>query len=149
MTAANAPWQNGVVGRNHATADIIVEKLILDDPNIPIQEAINQASFAKNSEVNKTGYSALQLVNGRNATYPGLDEQTTTSSNFDNANRYMKLLKNIDKSRVLYRQIECDEKLKKLRSQRINPAVERFYKIGDHVVFRDEKKKEWKKAQYW
>ena len=31
-------------------------------------------------------------------------------------------------------------------SQRITPTVEKFYKIGDPVIFRDEKKKEWKKS---
>ena len=32
MTAAEAPWQNGIVERNHETADVIFQKLILDDP---------------------------------------------------------------------------------------------------------------------
>ena len=53
MTAANAPWQNGIVERNHATADIIIEKLLKEDPSLSKQEAINQACLAKNSEVNK------------------------------------------------------------------------------------------------
>ena len=34
MTAANAPWQNGCVERNHATADIIYQKLMDEDPNM-------------------------------------------------------------------------------------------------------------------
>ena len=55
MTAAHAPWQNGTVERNHATADLIIEKLILDDSNISKQDSINQACLTKNYKVNKTG----------------------------------------------------------------------------------------------
>ena len=43
-----------------------------------------------------------------------------------------------------YRTYECDEKLKKTRSQKINPCVEKSYNMGDPVIFRDTKKKEWK-----
>ena len=47
MTSANAPWQNGVVERHHATADIIVEKMLLKNPKLSPQDAINRVSFAK------------------------------------------------------------------------------------------------------
>ena len=57
MTAANAPWQNGCVERNHATADIIYQKLLDEDPNMPHQAAVNKAAFAKNSEVNKSKFT--------------------------------------------------------------------------------------------
>ena len=110
MTAANAPWQNGIVERHHATADTIIEKLLIEDPSLDRQEAINEACLAKNSEVNKSGCSALQLVSGKSPTYPGLSDQTPATSNFDNANKYLKCLKNIDKIRVMYRQIDCDKK---------------------------------------
>ena len=44
------------------------------------------------------------------------------------------------------REIDCDAKLKKVRSERINPNVEKFYNFGDPIFFFDDKKKEWKKA---
>ena len=46
----------------------------------------------------------------------------------------------------MYRQIDCDEVL---RSQRISPCVEKFYKIGDHVIFKDEKEMNGRKKQLW
>ena len=58
----------------------------------------------------------------------------------------MKTLKSIDSARVKMREIDCDLKLKKVRSERINPNVERFYNFGDPVLFFDDKKKQWKKA---
>ena len=56
----------------------------------------------------------------------------------------MRALKNIDEVRVKYRQHDCDERLKEVRSQRVNPNVERNYTMGDPVIFRDSKRKEWK-----
>ena len=56
----------------------------------------------------------------------------------------MKALKTLDEVRVAYRKHDCDVKLKKVRSQKINPSVERSYNMGDPVIFRDSKKKEWK-----
>jgi hypothetical protein len=58
----------------------------------------------------------------------------------------MKTLKAIDYARVKMREIDCDAKLKKVRSERINPNVEKFYNLGDPVFFYDDKKKQWKKA---
>ena len=43
-----------------------------------------------------------------------------------------------------YRQHDCDERLKKVRSQRVDPNVEMNYAMGDLVIFRDSKRKEWK-----
>ena len=144
MTAANAPWQNGCVERNHATADIIYQKLMDEDPNMSNQDAIDKAAFAKNSEVNSTKFTALQLMMGQNPSFPGIAEVNPTTTNLDSKSKYMKSLKKIDKARVMFREIECNEKLKKVMSQRINPNVEKSYKIGERVFFYDDRKKEWK-----
>ena len=64
MTSANAPWQNGLVERHHATADIIYEKLRTDNPDMDAQTAIDHASFAKNSDINVSGFSPLQIIMG-------------------------------------------------------------------------------------
>ena len=144
MTSANAPWQNGLVERHHATADIIFEKLRTENPDMDPQTAVNHAAFAKNSDVNVSGFSPLQIIMGQNPSFPGLAEVTPASSNLDSSSKVMKALKTLDEVRVEYRKHDCDTKLKKVRSQRINPCVERSYNMGDPVIFRDTKKKEWK-----
>ena len=146
MTSANSPHQNGTVERHHATADIIFQKLVTENPEIDVQEAINQAAFAKNTDTNHTGFSPIQLMTGRNPMFPGLGEANPASSNLKSCNKYMKTLKAMDSARLKMREIDCDTKLKKALGQRINPNVEKFYKLGDPVFFYDEKKKEWKKA---
>ena len=74
MTAAKAPWQNGIVERHHATADITYEKIMAENPSMDQQDAINNAALAKNSETNSSGFSSLQLVIGQNPAFPGLAE---------------------------------------------------------------------------
>ena len=146
MTAADAPWQNGVVERHHATADIIYEKMMSENHEMLPQEAIDFASFAKNSEINQTRFSALHLMMGQNPNFPGLAEANPASSNLKSSNKYMKTLRNIDDARVKVREIDCNNKLKKVMGEKINPNVEKAYKIGDPVFFYDMKKKEWKKG---
>jgi hypothetical protein len=116
MTSANAPWQNGIVERHHATADIIVGKLIMENPAISYQDAINQACFAKNCEVGRSRFSPLQLMMGQSPFFPGLAQANPASSNLKSSSKYMKTLKSIDEARVNYRRVECDEKLKKAMS---------------------------------
>ena len=129
MTAADAPWQNGVVERHHATADIIYEKMMSENHEMLPQEAIDFASFAKNSEINQTRFSALHLMMGQNPNFPGLAEANPASSNLKSSNKYMKTLRNIDDARVKVREIECNNKLKKVMGEKINPNVEKAYKI--------------------
>ena len=146
MTAANSPWQNGIVERHHATADVIFQKLIIENPDMDPQEAVNYAAFAKNSEVNKSRFSALQLMFGQSPHFPGLAESNPASSNLKSTSKYMRKLKNLDEIRVKFRETECDQKLKKVMSERLNPNVEKSYEIGDPIFFYDDKKKEWKQG---
>ena len=146
MTAADAPWQNGVVERHHATADIIFEKMLLEDPKMNPQEAINHAAFSKNAEINNTRFSALQLVCGQSPKFPGLSDVSPVSSNLKSTNKYMKALKNIDKNRVRFREIDCDTRIKKALGEKMNLNVEKAYNLGDPVFFYDQKRKEWKRG---
>ena len=72
MTAASSPWMNGSCERAHATVDKMVEKIIEDDAKIDLQKAVDLACFVKNTEINKTGFSALQIFCGKSPTFPGL-----------------------------------------------------------------------------
>ena len=72
MTSANAPWQNGLVERHHATADIIYQKMRSENPNMDPQTAINNAAFAKSSDINVSGFSPLQIIMGQNPSFPGM-----------------------------------------------------------------------------
>ena len=100
MSSASSPLQNGIVERHHATADNVYEKVKLENPSMSNQEAIDYASFAKNSEVKRTGFSPLQLMMGRNPGFPGLSEANPASSNIDGTNKYIKALIKLDSNIV-------------------------------------------------
>ena len=68
----NSPWANGINERNHATADRIVQKIMDTDPEIKLKEAVAMAAWTHNTNVNKLGYSPLQLVTGKAVKIPGL-----------------------------------------------------------------------------
>ena len=87
MTAGEAPWQNGVVERNHATADIVFEKILLDNPNLTLQEAVNHAAFSRNCEINSTRFSPMQLMTGQSPHFPGLEDMTPASSNLESTSK--------------------------------------------------------------
>ena len=71
---------------------------------------------------------------------------TPASCNLDSSSKAFKALKKVDETRVKFREFDCDERLKKVRSQRINQSVEISYEMGDPVLFRNDKKKEWKQG---
>ena len=64
-TGAEASWSNGLVERHHAIIESNVRK-VMDDSRCSIDIAVPWASCAKNALGNVYGFSANQLVFGRN-----------------------------------------------------------------------------------
>ena len=105
MTAASSPWMNGSCERSHATVDRIIEKLLEDDPKLGLQKAVDIACFVKNTEINKTGFSPLQLFCGRSPGFPGLSDCTPSSIERDGNNEYLKVLRRLDDARIQARRL--------------------------------------------
>ena len=81
---AHSPWANGINERNHATADRIVQKIMDTDPEVKLKDAVAMAAWTHNSNVNKLGYSPLQLVTGKAVKIPGVTMgNEVTDSQFD------------------------------------------------------------------
>ena len=84
---AYSPWSNGTNERNHASADIIVKKVMEQDCKIDLPKAVAMAGWTHNSNINVSGYSPLQLVTGKSVTLPGITFSTPPSqSNFEAEN---------------------------------------------------------------
>ena len=96
MTAASGPWMNGSCERAHATVDKIVEKILDDEPKTDLQKAVNRACFVKNMEINKTGFSPLQLFCGRTPSFPGYSDCTPSSIELEGSNEYLQVLRRLD-----------------------------------------------------
>ena len=88
-TAAESPWQNGLCEQNHAVVDRCLEKIMEDNPHMPLKTALSWASNANNSPQMWCGFSSYQLVYGKNPNIPSLMtdnppalEGSTISSSF-------------------------------------------------------------------
>ena len=144
MTAASSPWMNGSCERNHATVDRILEKILEDDPKIGLQKAVDLACFVKNTEINKTGFSPLQLFCGRSPTFPGLSDCTPSSIELDGNNEYLAVLRRLDNARIEARRIDCDHRMKTALKSKINTSCQRAYNFGDPIYFKLDSSHKWK-----
>ena len=74
-SAGYAPWQNGLAARHGQTWKHMFEKVVASmHPSSPdeIDEIADQVSVAKNSLVNRSGFSPFQRVLGTQIRLPGL-----------------------------------------------------------------------------
>ena len=144
MTAASSPWMNGSCERNHATVDRIVDKVLADDPKMSLQKAVDLACFVKNSEINKTGFSPLQLFCGKSPGFPGLSDCSPGSIELEGNNEYLKVLRRLDEARIEARKVDCSQRMKIALKSKINSSCEKSYSFGDLIWFKLESSQKWK-----
>merc|ERR1712082_345324 len=140
---ANSPWSNGTNERNHASADLIVKKILEEDRSIGLNSAVAMASWTHNSNVNHLGYSPLQLVTGKSVTIPGVTfENPATASSFDSD-----IVKNIIQNHCLmmkeYNAAEFKRKLFEVSDMRRSAFNDIRYSPGDKIYYQDHVDKAW------
>ena len=138
---------NGGCERSHATVDRIVEKILDEDPTVDIQKAVDLACFVKNSEINKSGFSSIQLLCGKSPSFPGYSDCTPGSIELEGSNEYLKILRRMDQARIAARQIDCNQRIKVALKSKINPACGRSYDYGDSVWFKLDSSHKWKSGK--
>ena len=147
FSAFYSPFQNGTNERNHSTVDILVEKLMADDANLKLQDAVDMACYSKNIEINRTCYSSLQVIYGSNPKVINNSELTPvtadTASESEQVRRY---LNRLQLARKAYRQIEVDERIKMMLSERMRAWNNYIFNRDDMVYFKNRKEL-WKKGK--
>ncbi len=140
-TGSFSPQQNGVNKRNHGSADIMITKYRAENPKMSLQEAVHRAAYARNCEVSATrGFSAFQMVFGRNPGIPGLSECTTGSLEMFTPNKMgRQMIHKIERARELMNQMESDIRLKIAMKDRLPWEPMKSVDIGDEVTFRHHK----------
>ena len=71
-TAAESPWQNVLCEQNDCSTDRCLEKILEDDPEMPLNIAPVWAINVKNSLQMWNGLSSYQLVFGQNPNIPNV-----------------------------------------------------------------------------
>ena len=71
-TAAESPWQNVLCEQNDCSTDRCLEKILEDDPEMPLNIAPVWAINVKNSLQMWNGFSSYQLVFGQNPNIPNV-----------------------------------------------------------------------------
>ena len=97
----------------------------------------------KNTEINKTGFSPLQLFCGKSPAFPGLSDCTPTSIELEGNNKYLSVLRRLDNARVEARQVDCDHRMKIALESKINTSCERSYHFGDPLYFKLDSAQKW------
>ena len=142
-TAAYSPWSNGLLERHNYTLTEIMRKIKLEkqcDWNI----ALSWALMAKNSLSNVHGYSAYQLVFGRNPNLPSvlvdkvpaLEGKTTSQVVADH-------IKALYSARRAFTEAESSERIRRALRKKTRIASETFV-LGDKVYYKRPNNPEWK-----
>jgi len=140
-TGSYSPDQNGLNERNHGLADIIVEKLRQECPEMSLQDAVDQAAWGRNAQINELrGFSPFQLVFGRNPSLPGVSDATTGGlETMTHGEISTAMFQRMIKTRLLMLNTNYDHKLKVAAKERLTGNVDIVFGLGDEVVLREGK----------
>ena len=69
---ASFPWSNRTCERNPAVIDLMVDKMLEENPKMKIEVALANAISAKNSMQNHLGFTPIQLVTGTLPNIPSI-----------------------------------------------------------------------------
>ena len=139
LTPAYSPRSNGTCERRHGNIDITLKKLIEDDDNLKLEEALDHAVWARNIEIGRHGKSPYQIIFGKSPFLPGISEGSIlTDGIISDAEVVRKHFQNQEKARVEIRRADASRRLKDAVNARIQPYMDATYGKGDKIVFLDK-----------
>ena len=135
-TGAYSPFQNGLCEKNHHTVDLMVEKILDSSPKMDFRQALSAAVFAKNTLLNVSGYSPMQITFGKQPNIPGAAHSNLPPANEEVVNSVpiFDRLKAIFEARKAFTQIENSARLKK--ALKVKPQRLELYNHGDRVFYK-------------
>ena len=134
FTPPYSPFSNGKNEKNHFAADQVVKKLIAEDPKMSLEDAVSKGAWTHNYNANKHGTTPLQLMTGKNATFPGITER---SSNQEASEYVLQMLR----SQETFRKAEYASKIKEAENAAYIPSYhDEFYDENDWVFVQEHDK---------
>ena len=135
LTPSYSSWSNGGIERKHGAIDLTIKKMMDDDKDLNIEEALQHSVWSRNMEIGKFGYSPYQLVYGKSPFLPGLSEgNVLTDQTIPQENIVRKHFLNQEKVRIQMRKSEANKRLKKALNTRVQPYHDIIYQPKDVVI---------------
>ena len=97
FSPAFSPWFNGKNYRNHYSADVIANKVMSEDRQIMLQEALNMASWTHNTNVIIGGYTPLRLMSGKSVVFPGIPTGDVITESLYDDNGVRRLMESLER----------------------------------------------------
>merc|ERR1712115_17073 len=141
---AYSPWSNGINERNHASCDITIKKVMEDKKTGLTDAVIKTAAFTHNTNVNKAGFSPLQLVTGKAANIPGLTMGNEGSESLTDAEAVNRIMETRSKITQEFREAETRKKLKDCQKISVRSYQHQGnYIYGDKIWFQHNDGNAW------
>ena len=139
LTRSHSPWSNGQCERRHAVIDMTVKKLMEEDPDLKLEDALAHAIWAKNMEIGRHGLSPYQIVYGKSPFLPGISEGTPVSDGVvSDADVIRKHFERQELARSTIRRLDSSRRIKDALKARVQDYHDQDYETGDRIIFEDE-----------
>ena len=144
LTAAYSPWSNGKNERNHYTCDVIIDKLMEEDPKLTLDEAVSHAVNSKNMQITRKGFSPRQLMFGKQGVVPGITDGNPASMEpVTESDSFRRAFGNRQLAEELYRKVDSNERIQKALAQNTQGYSDHRYSEGEQVLFKEDGKSRW------
>ena len=141
-----SPWSNGINERNHASADVTIKKLLNEDGSKMklTDDVVNAAAWTHNTNINKLGFSPLQLATGKAVSIPGLTMGNIATESVSDAECVRRIMERLSKIISEFREVDMKRKLndcqrlRVMQYQRRRPFIQ-----GDRVWYQQKDSNAW------
>ena len=138
LTPSYSPWSNGGCERRHGAIDLTIKKMMDDDCDLKLEDALDHALWARNLEIGRHGLSPYQVVFGKSPVLPGISEGTPMSDSLVTEADAVRLhFQRQEIARAELRKYDSNRRLKDALKSRIQPYFDAKYEAGDLVIYQD------------
>ena len=120
-----------------------MKKLLDEEPNMSLDEAVRLSCFWSNQQVRRNGFSAHQLMYGRGTCIPGITDGTSATDSSITYDYIAKIMNRHQRIRQHYVQADTDERLKKMMNSRNREYNNFQFQPGEKVLLKDVDKQVW------
>jgi hypothetical protein len=144
-TSSESPWSNGICEKVVGTTKQMVKK-IREDSGADFETCLDWATNARNSLCNRNGFSAYQLVLGRNPNIRNEELENNMNNGMDGKeNRILReTLQAIESSRINQIKFDNNERIKTALKANIREHHISDAQIGERVLYKREGEDSWR-----